>query len=59
VLKAVKSSVLKRIKENQIQEAAQIVCYLLLCYAVPDKDYNELLKQVQPWAAAVKAVRTL
>lgn len=46
VLKAVKSSILKRIKENALLEAAQIVCLLLLCYAVPEKDYNELLKQV-------------
>ena len=46
VLKAVKSSVLKSVKEGALQEAAQIICLLLLCYAVPEKEYTELLKQV-------------
>lgn len=58
VLKAVKSSVEKRVKANMMEEAIRIVCLLLLTYTVPEKDYKDLLKQVGN-SKAVKVVRSL
>ena len=31
---------------------------MLLCYAVPEKDYQELLKQVQPFTKTLKTIRS-
>ena len=43
-----------------MQEALQIICLLLLCYAVPDKDYNELIKPLESdLKASAKALRAL
>jgi len=35
-----------KVKGGLAQEAIQIICLLLLCYNVPEKDYIELNKLV-------------
>lgn len=55
-----KAAVAKRVKDQQLTEALQIVCLLLLCYSVPEKDYNELVGQLgSDLKASAKALRAL
>jgi Sec1 family len=45
---------------RQVMEAVQIVCLFLLCYQVPDKTFNELIKPfADDFQASVKALRAM
>jgi hypothetical protein len=48
-----------KIKAGLAQEAVQLICLLLLCYNVPEKDYIELIKLVDSQPKAISVFRKM